>query len=312
MVFRVITILLSGKDGQVGWELERTLSPLGTVVSLDHAAMDLAKPDSIRNAVRQIRPNLIINAAGYTSVDRAESDSDNAIAVNGVAPGILAEESKRINASLVHFSTDAVFNGEKGAPYTEEDAPCPINIYGQSKLFGEIAIQEVGVPHIIFRTSWVYGARGHNFARSILKLSAERDEITVVDDQVGAPTWSRMIAETTAMIIAGTGILCGRSNGLDQVSGIYNMTAGGYTSWFDFAVALIERAHILGKNDLRGVHTKRANVIPVRTSEYQLIAKRSLYSVLDNEKLWRTFSFVLPGWCTQLELCFQSWEDLCN
>lgn len=300
----MITILLSGKDGQVGWELERTLASLGRVVAFDHDGMDLAKPDSIRKAVRQIRPNLIINAAAYTAVDRAESEPDIAMAVNGVAPGILAEESKRLDASLIHFSTDAVFDGKKGVPYTEEDAHNPINIYGRSKLSGEIAIQEVGVPHIIFRTSWVYGTRGQNFARTILRLAAERGELTVVDDQIGAPTWSRMIAEATAMIIAGTGILGGRNNGLDLVSGVYNMTAGSHTSWFDFAVAIIERAHMLGKNGFREVHTGLATVIPVHTSDYPLIAKRSLYSVLDNEKLWRTFSVALPDWRTQLELCF--------
>jgi dTDP-4-dehydrorhamnose reductase len=188
-------ILLTGKNGQVGWELQRTLATLGEVVTLDRQDLDLADPDSIRRVVREHKPNLIVNAAAYTAVDKAEEESDLAMVINGTAPGILAEEAKRLSAAIIHYSTDYVFDGSKNTPYTEEDAPNPLNVYGRTKLAGERAIQAVGAPYLILRTSWVYGMRGKNFLLTILRLARERNEIKVVNDQIGAPTWSRIIAQ---------------------------------------------------------------------------------------------------------------------
>ena len=195
-------ILLTGKNGQVGWELQRTLTTLGDVVAIDRKGMDLANPDSIRNTIRAVRPDLIVNAAAYTAVDKAESEPELAMAINGIAPGIMAEEAGRLGAAMVHYSTDYVFDGTKTTPYTEGDILNPINVYGKTKLAGEQAVQAAGIPHLIFRTSWVYGLRGRNFLLTILRLAKEWDELKIVDDQIGAPTWSRMVAEATATILA--------------------------------------------------------------------------------------------------------------
>ena len=222
-------ILLTGKNGQVGWELQRTLAPLGEVVVLDRRQLDLSDPDQIRERVREISPDLIVNAAAYTAVDRAEAEPEPAMAVNGTAPGLLAEEAKRIGAAIIHYSTDYVFDGAKTTPYTEEDAPNPLNVYGRTKLAGEQAVQAAGVPHLILRTSWVYGMRGKNFLLTILRLAREREELKIVDDQIGAPTWSRTIAEATAQILtSGAWPVSG-------ASGIYHLTASGSTSWYGFA-----------------------------------------------------------------------------
>ena len=184
-------ILLTGKNGQVGWELQRTLAPLGEVVAVDRQALDLANPDAIRALIREVKPALIVNPAAYTAVDKAESEPELAMAVNGIAPGIMAEEAKRLGAAMIHYSTDYVFDGTQTSPYTEKDRPNPGNVYGKTKLAGEQAIQAVGVPHLILRTSWVYGSRGRNFLLTILRLAQERDELKIVDDQIGAPTSSR-------------------------------------------------------------------------------------------------------------------------
>jgi dTDP-4-dehydrorhamnose reductase len=198
----MMRILLTGPTGQVGWELRRSLAPLGVVTALDRTALDLTDADGLRRVVREVRPALIVNAAAYTAVDRAESEPDLAMAVNGLAPGILAEEGKRVGAALVHFSTDYVFDGRKAGAYVEDDAPAPVNVYGATKLAGERAMEAVGAPHLILRTSWVYGARGANFFLTMRRLARERPELRIVDDQTGAPTWCRMIAEATAQIIA--------------------------------------------------------------------------------------------------------------
>ena len=183
----------------MGWELQRTLAPLGEVVAADHnttpLAIDMAKPNSVRNVIREIKPSLIVNAAAYTAVDKAEEEPELAMAINGIAPGIIVEEAKRIDAAIVHYSTDYVFDGTKASPYTEKDEPNPINVYGRTKLAGERAIQNVGVPHLILRTSWVYSNRGKNFLLTILRLAQEQKELKIVDDQIGAPTWSQMIGE---------------------------------------------------------------------------------------------------------------------
>jgi len=195
-------ILVIGKIGQIGWSLQRTLSPLGEIVAKDHIQLDLSKPDLIVKVVREVRPTLIVNAGAYTAVDKAESEKDLAMAINGTGPGILAEEAKKLGAGIVHYSTDYVFDGTKDSPYTEDDTPKPLNTYGKSKLAGDQAVQDSGAPYLIFRTSWVYGMRGQNFLRTILHLFHEREEIRIVDDQFGAPTWSRLITETTAQVLA--------------------------------------------------------------------------------------------------------------
>lgn len=278
-------ILLTGKNGQVGWELERTLATLGDVVAFDRQGLDLSNPNSIRRAIREIQPQLIVNPAAYTAVDRAESEPELAMAINGTAPGIMAEEAKTLRAAIVHYSTDYVFDGGNATPYTEDDAPRPLNVYGKTKLAGEQAVRATGVPHLIFRTSWVYGARGKNFLLTVQRLAREREELKIVDDQVGAPTWSRMIAEATAQILAQ------RGTGLSDVSGVYNLTAAGQTSWCGFAAAIV--ANTQG----------RPKVTPIPTSAYPLPAPRPLYSLLSGDKLRETFGLGLPAWDASLALC---------
>ncbi|MBS3902479.1 MAG: dTDP-4-dehydrorhamnose reductase [Dethiobacter sp.] len=276
-------ILLTGKNGQVGWELRHALTTLGEVVALDREQLDLANPDQIRKRVRDIKPDLIVNAAAYTAVDKAEEEAELAMAVNGIAPGILAEEAKKLNALIVHFSTDYVFDGSKTTPYTEEDVPNPINVYGRTKFFGEQAIQAVGTPYLILRTSWVYGLRGKNFLLTILRLSRERSELKIVDDQIGAPTWSRTIAEATAGILS-TGHLSLSAN-----TAVYHLTASGKTSWYEFAKAILA----LDPNPTEQVCQ---NLVPIPTSEYPTPARRPAYSVLSNAKLEAAFGVKLPYW----------------
>jgi len=282
-------ILLVGKNGQVGWELQRTLASLGDVVAIDRQGMDLANPDSIRNAIRATRPDLIVNAAAYTAVDKAESEPELAMAINGIAPGIMAEEAKRLGATVIHYSTDYVFDGTKKSPYVEEDVPNPINVYGKTKLAGEQAIQAAGIPHLILRTSWVYGLRGRNFLLTILRLAKERDELKIVNDQIGAPTWSRMIAEATGQMLAQ------RKLDLREVGGVYNLTAAGRTSWHSFTQAIIENTSNQTQSSPR--------LIPIATHEYPLPAPRPLYSILSNDKLSRVFGMKLPAWDASLRLC---------
>lgn len=275
-------ILLTGKNGQVGWELQRTLAPLGEVVALDRQQLDLSNPAQIRERVREIKPGLIVNAAAYTTVDRAEAEPELAMAVNGTAPGILAEEAKRAGAAIIHYSTDYVFDATKTTPYTEEDAPNPINVYGRTKLAGEQAIQAVGVPHLILRTSWVYGMRGKNFLLTILRLAREREELTIVHDQIGAPTWSRTIAEATAQILASGAWPA-------SAGGTYHLTASGSTTWYGFAKAILAL-------DPKPSEQVCKRLIPIPTAAYPTPARRPAYSVLSNAKLKADFDVVLPGW----------------
>jgi dTDP-4-dehydrorhamnose reductase len=283
------TILLTGASGQVGWELRRTLAPLGRVVAPSSTELDLADPDAIRRVAREVRPHLIVNPAAYTAVDKAEAEPELAMAVNGIAPGVLAEEAKRMHAMLVHYSTDYVFDGSKTGPYHENDLPCPVSSYGRSKLAGEEAIRATGVPHLIFRTSWVYGARGKNFMRTILRLANARDSLKVVDDQMGAPTWSRMIAEATALAL--------RSNDLQAAVGTCHLTCAGSTSWHGFARAIVEEHRIRfeagGDPQLR-LRPDAIEAIP--SEQYPTPAKRPANSMLDNGKLIRTFGLELPDW----------------
>lgn len=273
-------ILLTGRRGQVGWELERSLSPLGAVVGCDHAALDLADPDRIRALLRELRPAVVVNAAAYTAVDKAETETEQAFAINGSAPGVLAEEAKRLGALLVHYSTDYVFDGTKAAPYTEADTPNPLNTYGRSKLAGEQAIRQVDGEYLILRTSWVYGLRGNNFLRTIMRLAETRPLLRVVGDQVGAPTWCRSIAETTAALLARN----------DGPRGLFHLTAGGETSWHGFASAIVAAL------------PSTATVERIATVDYPLPARRPANSRLDCARL-RELGIALPSWESQLALC---------
>ena len=303
-------ILLTGKNGQVGWELERSLQPLGQVFAFDHAGMDLANPDSIRRVIREIGPNLIVNAAAYTAVDKAESEPDLAMAINGIAPGIMADEAKKIDAVLVHYSTDYVFDGTKPTPYVEEDVTAPLNMYGKSKLAGEQAIQASDASYLIFRTSWVYGARGRNFLVTMLRLAMERDELRIVSDQFGAPTWCRSIAEATGLALAqvqSAAATCPLA--LGDRSGIYHLTNSGTASWHTFAKAIIEKAtvlDILHPVDCTRPQTVRSvRVTAITTNEYPLPATRPSNSNLNGDKFARTFGLALPSWEASLDQCLQ-------
>lgn len=286
-------ILLLGKNGQVGWELRRTLLPLGRVTALGSEDVDLADPGATRAAVRETKPDLIVAAAAYTAVDAAEEEPELAMAVNGTAPGVLAEEAERSGAAIVHYSTDYVFDGGKSEPYTEEDEPSPINVYGETKLAGERAVRDSGAPYLLLRTSWVYGLRGKNFLLSILRLAREREELRIVNDQVGAPTWCRAIAETTAQTLAQSrGDFAGflRENG-----GLYHLSAAGQTSWHGFASEILthQEASSLAPTELT----------PIPTSEYPTPAARPLNSLLSSSRLERTSGLTMPPWEKQLELC---------
>jgi dTDP-4-dehydrorhamnose reductase len=291
-----LKILLTGRNGQVGWELERALAHFGEVAAFDRESLDLENPGRMVSAVRAAKPDIIVNAAAYTAVDKAESEPDRAFAVNAKAPGILAEEAKRAGALLVHYSTDYVFDGTKNAPYVEDDEPNPLNVYGRTKLEGERAIGLAGCAHLILRTSWVYGARGKNFLLTILRLAGERDELRIVDDQIGAPTWSRAVAEATAEILRQWSSRTGP--GRDLPGGTYHLSASGQTSWYGFAKLVLElRSH-------RG-NVPLPRLAAIRTAEYPLPARRPSYSVLSNKKLRSAFGLELPDWSTQLRICMK-------
>ena len=296
-------ILLVGNNGQVGWELQRTLAPLGEVLAVDRHGMDLTDPDSIRRVIRDARPDLIVNAAAYTAVDKAEAEVDMAMAINGIAPGIMAEEAQRLGGALVHYSTDYVFDGMKSQPYVEDDPINPLGVYGASKLAGERAIQAVGVPHLIFRTSWVYGARGKNFLLTMLRLSKERDELRVVGDQIGAPTWSRMIAEMTGQVLAC--VTAPKGLQLSDVSGTYHLTGAGSTSWFGFTQAIIENVTLRAIADACPTPPRLPRLVPITTSDYPTPARRPQNSQMSNSKLASVFGLVSPTWDSQLHLCMR-------
>ncbi|BAZ47765.1 dTDP-4-dehydrorhamnose reductase [Nostoc sp. NIES-4103] len=288
-------ILLTGVTGQVGWELQRTLMPLGTVIPVGRRHMDLAQPDTIRHIIRELRPDLIVNPAAYLASDKAESEPDLAMAINGIAPGVMAEEAKRLGAAMIHYSTAGVFDGTKNTPYKEEDKAEPPNIYGKTKLAGEQAIAAVGVDHLIFRINWVYGLqqREKNFLMTMLRLAEEQEEIRVVDDQFGAPTWSRMIAEVTAQIVFQS--LHNTADFFASKGGLYHLTASGKTSWYGFSKAIFEY-------DFQWSQRKLKRLIPITTQEYPTTARRLAYSILDNHKLSNTFKMVMPDWQNILEL----------
>lgn len=282
-------ILITGCDGQVGWECERSLQVLGEIVGAARARCDFAQPRAIQTLIRAIRPDLIVNAAAYTAVDRAETEPDLAYAVNAVAPAILAEEAGRLGASLIHLSTDYVFDGAKPTAYAEDDPCNPLSVYGRTKLQGEEAVLASGTPALVLRTSWVYAMRGRNFLRTILRLAREREELHIVDDQLGAPTWARSISEGIAAIVARAGH--DRSTlaaSLGTRGGLFHMTAAGRTSWFQFAQLLLER--------IADPQRKLRRLVPIPGSQYPTAARRPANSSLDNARLSQVWNVVLPPW----------------
>jgi dTDP-4-dehydrorhamnose reductase len=294
-------ILLLGMNGQVGWELQRTLSPLSELIAMDQPELDLTDFNRIRQVAREIKPDLVVNAAAYTAVDQAENEPALAMAVNGTAPRVLAEEASKLGAGLIHFSTDYVFDGSKREPYTEEDVPNPINVYGETKFAGDMAVQEVGGAYLILRTSWVYGARGKNFFRTILRLAREREELKVVDDQVGCPTWSAAIATTVAQLLTslkdmGTGKIIDK---MTDHAGVYHWSASGDCSWYEFAV------EILANDPNREEHSTR-RVLAIPSSEFPTQAVRPKYSVLSSDRILSVFKVTTVSWKEQLTGC---WED---
>ena len=288
------TILLTGVNGQVGFELERSLQGLGRVVAFDRSSLDLADLDQMRRVVREVKPAVIVNPAAHTAVDRAESESDVVMRLNAHAPEVLANEARRLGALLVHYSTDYVFDGKKEGAYVEDDAVNPQNVYGKSKLTGEQAITASGCAHLIFRTSWVYGARGKNFLQTMLRLGAERDELSVVADQFGAPTWSNTISTLTSNVLSE--VLTGDMDWWGQDSGIYHLTASGSTSWYGFAEAIFERSKL----------RRRPVLKPVPAASYLSAATRPANSRLSNQKLFTTFGVMAPNWDEALDLCLKS------
>jgi len=286
------------------------LPRIGEVTPLDRERLDLTRPGEIRSAIRSFRPSFIVNAAAYTAVDKAESDQAVARAINAEAPAVMAEEAKKIGASLIQYSTDYVFDGTKTTPYDEDDPANPQNVYGKTKLEGERAIQASGGAHLIFRTAWVYATQGRNFLLTILRLATQREELRIVRDHVGAPTLNREIARATTQILAQ---ICGQERGpvsLVGVSGIYHLTAGGETSWYDFTNAILEEAaKIPDATPWFAAATGNLpliarRVVPILTSEYPTPAKRPAYSVLSNARLNGTFSVKLPDWREQLHSIF--------
>jgi dTDP-4-dehydrorhamnose reductase len=303
-------ILLIGTNGQVGRELNRTLPRIGEVTPLDRQRLDLTRPEEIRRAIRTFHPAFIVNAAAYTAVDKAESEESVARAINSEAPAVMAEEAKKIGASLIHFSTDYVFDGLKTFPYDEDDPANPQSVYGRTKLEGELAIQASDAPYLIFRTAWVYATEGRNFLLTILRLATLREELRIVRDQIGAPTLSGELARATTNILAQ---ICGTEGSpfsLPDVSGIYHMTAGGETSWHGFAEAILEEsAQIPASCPWFAAATGSLplivrRVIPITTNEYPTPARRPAYSVLSNTRLKRAFSLQLPDWRKRLHTVF--------
>ncbi len=287
-----MNILLTGRNGQVGWELQRTLLPLGRIHAFGRRELDLADAAAVRRKLEAIRPDVIVNAAAYTAVDKAESEPEMAHAINATAPALLAQEAAKCRALLIHYSTDYVYDGAKTSPYVENDPTRPLGAYGRSKLAGEAGIRAAGCDHLIFRTSWVYASRGANFLRTVLRLAAEREELRIVADQVGAPTWARLIAEATAHALKQA--LQERRSGNFE-SGLFHLTAAGETSWHGFAGAILA-----GRSGLRV-----KAVTPIATAEYPLPAPRPANSRLNTDAFRARFGLALPGWQDCLQLCLE-------
>lgn len=287
-------ILLTGKNGQIGYELERSLQGLGEIVALGRTQMDLSDMQQVRTVIRCIRPDVIINAAAYTKVDQAESEPELALRINGEAPGVMAQEASALGAVMIHYSTDYVFDGSKAGPYVEDDSTAPLNAYGRSKLAGEVAVRAAGIPHLILRTSWVYGMRGRNFLLTVLRLAQQTEPLRMVDDQYGAPTWCRTIADATSHILTQAVSASDTAQWWGERSGVYHITAQGRTNWHGFAKAILAHPSVKDKPVL--------STIP--TAAYSTPALRPANSALSCERFKRNF-FDLPDWKDGLRLCLE-------
>jgi len=281
-------ILLIGKNGQVGWELRRTLAPLAEVVAVDYPEINFTDTPSLRRLVAETKPAVVVNAAAYTAVDKAETERELCHQINAIGPAVLAAEARKLGALIVHYSTDYIFDGTKQTPYIETDQPSPLGAYGASKLAGDEAVCASGAEHLIFRLCWVYGARGQNFLLTMHRLAREREKLRVVEDQVGCPTWSRMIAETTALALQQ--VIASRERA--AFNGAYHLAASTHTSWHGFASKIID---LMPEAD-----RKCREVEGISTTEYPTPAKRPAYSVLNCDKLQKTFGLRLPDWETSL------------
>lgn len=290
-------ILIVGSAGQLGRELQRSFAGGAEIIAADRDSFNLADAGQTRALIERVQPDVILNAAAYTAVDRAEIERGLAYTINAYAPRILAEEAQRRNALLVHFSTDYVFDGSKSSPWTENDTPRPLNTYGASKLAGDRAVEGIGGRYLILRTSWVYGPHGNNFLRTMLRLAAQCDRLTIVEDQIGAPTSSIQLARATHAIV--TAILDGRCGAPSDWAGLYNATCSGSTSWFGFAQAIFARA---GKQ----LGVQAPELVPIPTSQYPTPAVRPRNSLLSNEMLRRRFGVELPAWETALDEVIQA------
>lgn len=302
-----LKILVTGATGQVGWQLQRTLAPLGEVTAYTRTQLELADPDAAARAVRELAPDIVVNAAAYTAVDKAESEPDAARVVNTESPGRMAAELARLGGLMVHYSTDYVFDGGKPAPYVEDDPTGPLSVYGATKLDGEMAIAASGCAHLIFRTSWVYDIRGKNFLRTVLRLAREREELNMVADQHGAPTWARAIAEATALVVAHSASRRVRSQW--PSNGTFHMTAAGQTTWAGFAAQILEDYAALAEwpadTGEWGAPLMAQRVVPITTAQFPTPARRPRNSLLSNAKLAETFGVQLPDWRSQLRLALQ-------
>jgi dTDP-4-dehydrorhamnose reductase len=288
-------LLLLGAGGQVGWELTRALAPLGAVLAHDRSTVDLSDLDGTRAAIRSAKPDIIVNSAAYTDVERAESETSLARRINGEAPKMLAEEASRAGALLVHYSTDYVFDGEGSRAYVEDDPTGPVNAYGRSKLDGDRAVLESDAEAYIFRVGWVYGQRGRNFLATIERLARERNELRVVADQYGSPTWSHAIAAATAEAISQW-LAARRASSKAPARGVYHMAAPDFATWYDFATTIVASMPA-------AEGWTRPVVVPIRTTEYRTAAPRPAWSVLDSSRLFETFGIALQGWRTQFVSC---------
>ena len=291
-------ILIVGGDGQLGWELARTFAAMGDVYALDRASLDLSSPDAIRARCREIKPSLILNAAAYTAVDKAESEPELAMRINGEAPGVLAEEANRLSAPLIHYSTDYVFDGTAHAPYHEDDTTGPQSVYGRTKLAGERAVGATAKQYLVLRTSWLYSNRRHNFLLTMLRLARERDELRVVADQIGSPTWVRPVSEVTAQCVSTN--TAGAGLAID--SGVYHLTAGGQTSWHGFASAILDST--------TGEPRRATRVVAITTAEFPTPAKRPAYSVLGLCKIQSALGIEILDWHRQLAACLEERKEI--
>lgn len=302
-------ILLIGSTGQVGHELAGILPRVGEVIVPDRSAFDLMRPSDLTRLIQNVHPRMIVNAAAYTAVDLAEKEPDKARAINTEAPAVMAAEAEKLNALLVHYSTDYVFDGSKESPYAEDDPTHPLNVYGRTKLDGEIAIRNSGCEHLILRTAWVYATRGKNFLLTILRLASQREELRIVSDQLGAPTWAREIARATASMLERYAAVAA---GDSPATGTFHVTAGGTTNWHAFASAILEEAAKLpGANPwlnaaLSGGSIITRRVTPIMTADYPTPARRPPYSVLSNQRLAATYRLQLPEWRDQLKAALAS------